>query len=340
MNLLIIFPKVYFERKMSMVRRRVITEMIGKHGATITGPGWEDSLDAIAWNNGRTVQENVFGIEKDLGKKFDAVFWYKPEGNLRDQVPKLIEPDNCPRLTIASYNEAWWRDNAAYHECKRTRTDIVVHHHIVDAVQFDPPKGSPIDTWQPKTIYIPHCADPNLFFDPPPVSERPIDILISGCMNREIYPLRCRLSDLVAQVTTSFSIRPHPGYRLGTLADCVRQEDDYAQHLMRSKMAIVCSSKHSYGLAKYFEVSMAGAIPIGDRNPDIGDLAYEMFSIHPEDTDAKIVRSLKHLLSMPGLADEMGAACRRIALSQFSIGAYCEKFMAEVSDHIDYLKSI
>ena len=322
-DLLILLPKYYYECKMSMVRRRVVDAQLRRTdiNAVLSGQGWGPGELAAAYSSGLSLRENIQRIMPQA----DAVFWYKPQGGQKDNVPPLIQPQERGDVkAIVSYNEAWWPEQRALQECWDTNTDLIVHHHANDAEQFQDRSGGHKVMW---TCHIPHCADESLFGPwRKRWADRAIDVVLTGVDSPEIYPLRHRLMRLARSWQgLNVASRPHPGYRLRSLADCREQERDYARTLGNSKVALVTPSKYNYLLAKYQEAMAAGCALAGGV-PDDADFKQRrcMYTISADDSDAEIERAVRHLVAN---GEPLSRRSMAAYWAYYTVDHYCDRLI-------------
>jgi hypothetical protein len=103
---------------------------------------------------------------------------------------------------------------------------------------------------------------------------------------------------------------------------------DYAQHLGRSRIALVLGIKYSYALAKYPEAAMAGCLLIGDVPQELdATLGQYIVRLQPEMSDAQIIQTVSWWLEHDTAAQEQAAASQRLALEQFTMEHYAEQFV-------------
>jgi hypothetical protein len=323
MKLLILYPQVYWERKMSSGRRDVIRHLIrpDRYHCHLSGQGWDD------WDDAASIQDNI----NSTYPLADAILWYKPLGSVRDKVPAIRDPYARNIPAVAIYNEAYWPDDRAVNECTNSATDLVIYHHQADAERFC---GLP-------AVHIPHCADPEIF-----VSagrwwfQRTTPLLVTGTLNPDVYPLRTRVADLIAAGRLPGKVLPHPGYRLGSLQECDRQQMAYARELGNARHVFCCSSIYNYGLAKYVEAAQAGARVIGDVPPDFErSLGPHMVRVEYDASDDEIVRVIRsaidHDLHWPALEGQ------KVAMEQHGVAGYCERLLGIIEGFIaGFLKGI
>lgn len=324
-NCAALFPRVYYERKMSLVRRDVVRKMRNvsdgsKWLATISGQGWHD------WNDSLSLRANLDSIMPHA----DALFWYKPHGNPKDGVATIKGMHDWDGPRFMSYNECWWPDQRALNEAIATQTTHVVIHHANDIENWIGHEKHGITV-----RHIPHCAEPMWFNNhPPAIESRPLNVIVTGALAPTIYPLRCHVANLVScgQIESSI-VRNHPGYRLRSEWDCDQQAVAYANALQASKLSMCCSSIYRYALAKYIESWMAGCVVVGDLPDDpvycdaFGDL-----QIVIDENNAR--ERIREALNDPADLQRRADAGTMIARERFSTDAYVHQFQEFVAESL------
>lgn len=308
-HVVVIFPYELWTKKMSFVRRDQVAALrsMSSLKVTVTGPGFGD------WNNDLTLRDNL----NKHPVEYDAIWWYKPDA--------CKEPEHHPCPATVAYNEAWWDDWKAFRECKATAVENIVCHHMNDLERFAPPEDI-VGKYRAKAFHISHCADCAFFAKfSKPWAERDIDVLVTGTLSPEFYPLRARVATMVRDQQLPGIIRNHPGTRLMNLDMCDAQREEYARMLGRTKVAIVCSSIYNYGLAKYAETAAAGCCVCGDIPPDYADtLAQGMLEIKPEWGDGTIKHTILNALDTDKDTHERARACQKLARKWHSMKHYAE----------------
>jgi hypothetical protein len=131
-------------------------------------------------------------------------------------------------------------------------------------------------------------------------------------------------------------IRPHPGYRTGALEQTQDQFVDYAQHLGRSRIALVLGIKFDYALAKYPEAAMAGCLLIGDVPTELHHtLGRYMVQIEADMPDEQIVKEIQWWIEHDDEAQALAAASQQLALSQYTMDRYAEQFVRRAREFLD-----
>lgn len=315
MRILILFPHSLWQTKMSFVRRHVIRALMRHPGIEchLSGQEWPDYDDL------RSLQWNMDHIFPDA----DAVFWYKPLGS--KSFRGIIDADKCKALKVESYNEAWWQHHQAQSESTSAGTNLVICHHQNDLHQF--PKMD--------AVHIPHCAEKSLFLKhAQPWEKRNIPCLVTGVQSKEIYPLRSRLAGMVQSGLIPGSIRNHPGYRLRNVEQCDQQAEDYAFALGHTKIAISCTSKYRYRLAKIPEAAMAGCRVASDI-PDENKAEHKRFmlSLSMDMTDSEMSRRINDALNDED-NERLASAGQSLMLEEYTQERYCKRLVAAISERL------
>lgn len=243
MKILYLFPKTYYEKKMSIGRVLYGEAMERIEGVEFVwwGPGWEGYDDATS------VRENL----KKTSLSPDVIWAYKPE------LCVDITNRDCP--LVVCYNESWPHiPGKAQQEADDCKADLIVCHHESD-----------MDCFDGKTKHIPHGAPYDFAcLGRTAVKDRPVDSIVTGVQSPEIYPLRANYKSAIRNGRINGVVRNHPGYRLRTKKECIAQHAAYGLHLGQAKMSLCCTSKYKYLLAKIIESMMTGCLVVTDQAED------------------------------------------------------------------------
>jgi len=274
----------------------------------MSGQGWPD------WEMTATALANVKRIMPDA----DVVTTYKLGGNPRLNIPSAVEPASIAGkyLTAEKFQEAWWGEFSAsdpppaWQQVVEQKTRLVICSHAVDVPRFD----EAVNRIGCSVVHIPHGAEVSVFAEAAkPYDERETDVILTGSLSEAHYPLRCKFRDMIRNGTMPGNCRifPHPGCWANSIEQAESRVRDYAEALGNSKIALVCSSRWRYPLAKYIESAMAGCLVVGDEPADppagFGDLFVPVAPETPPDAIAAMVAGI--------LADGT-EACKRAALAQ------------------------
>jgi len=239
-----IFPKDLYQTKMSPGRKMYgeAVDRLDDAKVTVTGPGWWKSND---------IRESLPEIEREHGP-VDALWCYKTENvtGLRDL--------DIPRVFV--FNEA--------NDEEKTRKDIndasathCVFHHYGDHVRWvhvlaDEGVSASLQN---------HCAPGNPFADTSPWEQRPTKCLLTGAIGFHVYPLRFKYESLLRNRDLDGYGLPHPGYRIGGSQAIRSQYESYMMSMARAKIALCCTSRYKYPLAKLFEAAASGCVIATDK---------------------------------------------------------------------------
>lgn len=134
-----------------------------------------------------------------------------------------------------------------------------------------------------------------------------IDILIVGNSNKNVYPLRNRLFALIRNSNLNNTVYSFAGDLSNTVEDIVhhnknldvqeKQEKNYQDHMLRSKIIICTSSKYGYLLKKYIEAAHAKCLVIGNIPQDYYDIMKDVVIDVSDKTDIEIIDTFKYWLS-------------------------------------------
>lgn len=321
LKVLALFPRTYWERKHSPVRRHAI-QAIQQHPkieCVISGQGWDD------YDPSESLSENMRRLMPD---DCDVVWMYKPNGGGKPErpphVPLLKDWKNVDALKVISLNEFWWDLETRKREVDGF--DLAIAHHENDLSRL---KETGIDA-----IHIPHCADADVFRRDTPFQDRKIDCLITGSISENHYPLRCRLRSMVVSGQVSGELRAHPGYWQSNLSVNDAQVRNYADHLGNAKISLCCASKWGYALGKLTESAQAGCLIVSDMPNDKlfqETLGKYIVEIDSKMSDGQIVEIIKDWLSRPLELIELAKAGQQMALTKFSMQRYADRFYDVVS---------
>lgn len=321
LKVLVLFPKAYWEKKHSPVRRHAI-QAIQNHpeiDCVVSGQGWDNYIDNA------TLPSHMRRLMPD---GCDVVWMYKPNGGGRPErpphVPPLAEWKQIDALKVISLNEFWWDI-----ETRKQEVDgfnLAIAHH-----ENDLPRLEEVGIL---AHHIPHSANSEVFFRDKPPIDRKINCLITGSISEDHYPLRCRLRSMVVSGRLPGELRTHPGYWQANLSANDAQVCNYADHLGNSKISLCCSSKWKYALGKIVESMQAGCLVVCDMPDDKvfqSTLGKHIVEIDSKMDDEQIVEIIQSWLSRPLDITECARAGQELAVSEFSMQRYAEKFHSEIS---------
>ncbi len=269
----------------------------------ISGSGWGD------WDKSRSVKANL-----DAGDwKPDAILVYKPGDH--------IDVDNCGVPRIMEFNEAY--DRKTFREIELGRPVLVIAHQEADV-----PRIARVGV---KCIHLPHCADKATFYRDEE-HDRPIDCLLTGSRNPEVYPLREKWAKLIESGKLKGEIRRAPGHRLEP-AQAERQFREYAAHLRRAKIVLVDSSIYQIALSKYIEGIAAGCVVVGDMPKDIKfeyTLGKYIGQVQLDASPEKLLEIVHRVLDSPEKSNVLRRAAYACYLQSFTTDHYAKRFVEAV----------
>jgi hypothetical protein len=276
----------------------------------VSGSGWND------WDDSRTVKANL-----DAGDwKPDVILVYKPGDH--------IGVDKCGVPRVMEFNEAY--DRKTFAEIELARPVLAIAHQEADV--------SRIARVGVKCIHLPHCADKETFYRDEDLP-RPVDCLLTGSRNPEVYPLREKWANLINSGKLKGEIRRAPGHRLEP-AQAERQFKEYAAHLRRAKILLVDSSIYQIALSKYVEGIAAGCVVVGDAPRDKAFTNSLCAYVATVDTPSGqepdpvyedlLCLQVQMVLDNPGFAQSIVRRGQAHYLSGFTTDHYAERFVEAV----------
>ena len=263
----------YFIKKMSRVRFWAIFEL-AKHpnvAMFFTGKGWANYIPTKSIDR----QVDIF--------KPNFIIWYKPLEYIfkNSRIPKCIR-----------YNEMW-DEKWTQKEINNSGSNLIVCHHLNDWEKYVKIYKDSINK---KFIYLPHHANPEIFYNQ--YLEKDIDILIAGVIKEKNYPLKYRLTELVKNYLQTFKVHIllHPGYSVyDAYTDKIQKE--FAYYINRSKLVISCTSCYNYRLGKYIEIPMCGSVIVGDiPYEEQDDFRKFVVEVNMEMSDDEILNKIRGVL--------------------------------------------
>lgn len=244
MNIVYLIRKYYYDLKMDMGRTT--------HGAALAVHG---GVNFWWWGDGWPGYDNNLSVQANLNRQrilCDVLIVYKPEDH------KGV--GDVAAVRAVDFNDCFAPERLA--DVTTPDARLVIYHHANDLQRF------PVEVTDGRCfVHIPHVADKSIFYRED-YGERPIDCLLTGVSDETIYPLRCKWKQLIEGGRIPGEIRKFPGYRTKSRTETIEQFHDYAAHLRRAKIVLVCSSVYKYSLAKYVEAIAAGCLVIGDMPED------------------------------------------------------------------------
>ena len=269
-RILYLCSREIYESKMSRVRFHAVAALASRCEMRLTGNGWE------GYQSEETVRENVARL---YGGGFpDAVLAYKPMEHR--------EFREVPCLKVITYNEMWDVEGTT-REIVDSGADLIVAHHRNDIERYAHLRDT-------RFVNISHCAETSIFRDYG--LDKDVDVLLVGALDDYHYPFRARLKALVEEhlaQSLRCHVLPHPGYDLRAIQGPVLA--DYARQINRAKIAVTCSSRWKYRLAKYVEIPMCASLLAADLPDEDQDFFRQfMLVLDPADADRDILDKLAH----------------------------------------------
>jgi len=130
--------------------------------------------------------------------------------------------------------------------------------------------------WYPEhasnMIWNPHHVNPEVFYDYQ--LDRNIDILLTGAMFSNIYPLRI---DYLNRFwgRPGFLYVPHPGYiQFKEGESHPHGGENFAKLLNQAKICVTCDSVYKYPLMKYFEITACNSLLMAPSSQELRDLGF------------------------------------------------------------------
>ena len=272
MKIAYICDKYYWDKKVPRTRFHAI-DALGKIADVLcTGNGFH------SWVPDLTVREN-------LAIGYFAADWiivYKPEN--------YDWSDN--HIPVATtFNDAWHTEQRLS-EIETPNCRLVIMHHKNEMADWE------LRCPDVRFVNIPYPINPNVFKDYG--QDKPIDVLLTGAIDRKIYPLRFRFERMIR--TGAFHPydavhEKHPGYRLN---DPNKEAVRYAKLLGSAKVCLADTSKYGYAAEKYHEIPACGSVLCGNVPRERqGDFRSFMIEVNEAWPDAKIVQHIKRYLAQP-----------------------------------------
>tara|TARA_Y100001963_G_C6714860_1_gene416118 strand:+ start:187 stop:1134 length:948 start_codon:yes stop_codon:yes gene_type:complete len=278
MKILYLCNKKYYDTKMSRVRFHSITALEKICDLKWSGIGWKN------YDQKLTVQENIEKIYE--GSLPDAVIAYKP---LEMKEYYKISPLRCIR-----YNEMWDKE-WTMKEIINSKSNLVICHHEREAIQYSRIFEN-FNLFPVSFENVSHCAEKTIFKDYG--MEKKYDVLLVGDLSPKFYPLRQRLTHIIAKMKKKYNceIFKHPSYDVADASNN-RCAVEYAKSINSSKIVVTCSSIYKYRLGKYIEIPMCNAALAGDKPLDEKHSFDEfLIEINESMTDEEIIKKLEFFL--------------------------------------------
>lgn len=301
MKLLYLCNKLYWERKIPRTRFYAVTAMKSFADVHCSGVGFDD------WNGDLSVSDNI----ERMNYRPDWILVYKPTdycGWEKNRIP-----------VATTFNDAW-ETKTRIQDIRLPNCSLVVMHHANEMNEWE--KRCP----DVKFVNIPYPVEPTVFH-PDSLVKHEYDLLLTGCVHKDIYPLRYRFALLIEQnafYPYHAHIRKHSGYRLSNPDEEALM---YAKALCSAKMCLVDTSKYGYAAEKYHEIPACGSVLCGnlpqERQNDFNRIMVVVDNSWPE---ARIVATIRRYLDDSNLWREKRQAGLEYA-SRFTTSWYAKRFI-------------
>jgi hypothetical protein len=149
-------------------------------------------------------------------------------------------------------------------------------------------------------IHVPMSADKSSYFGLPDSEDRAIPVLLIGALNKDVYPLRVKISRYITSGTIAGTQLEHWGHRIKQIGENWHntQREEYSKALRSAKITIITSSLYDYQLQKYAEALLSGTLLMGSVPQDNAQLWKQCvipLSLH--DTSEQVNREINYWLT-------------------------------------------
>lgn len=140
-----------------------------------------------------------------------------------------------------------------------------------------------------------------------PLSKNKIyDILIFGCTNKYVYPLRKRIHNICIDMNLKIKEIKYTQFNNSdNNNDNNNSQKELCKYINQSWLCISCVSNFSYFVRKYFEISACNSLVIGDTNDQGKKLGINVLEINMNMTDNEIKSKISHYLNNKHLITDM-----------------------------------
>lgn len=325
-KVLFLFPEWLWRTKQSPSRRNYVRAIAEKTDWKLSGAGFSD------WNESLSAMQNIEQIHPGC----QAIYGYKLGGTERGSI-KGIEECRKHMVVSEAYNECWAGTTTQFggvmhpgggtvaQEARKAGLNLLIHHHKSDYPRLKELEG------YCQLSHIRHCA-PKLISDYALPWEERSGVVLTGSMNEQHYPLRCRLKRMIdsGKIKGTYYQRP-PNYTKSVEAsdDLVL---DYARVLGSHKVKLGCASVWGYALQHYSEAAMCGCVHVADETDD-ADTNRLVWAISNDMTDMEIIQHINSALE-----SGVSAHNQRLAHSTFSTQNYADEWIALVRKHAAFVE--
>jgi hypothetical protein len=223
----------------------------------------------------------------------------------------------------------FWSDVAQRRAfCQRNRVDVLITRYEA---------GLPVlrSFGVPHIVHCPHTVDPTQI--PAALAERPCDIMISGAMMEDVYPLRVRLFRLLSRCADFRTLYiPHPGYRdLASLPPDAPVGKRYYAAIASARVAIATSSTRKLPFRKYIEIAACGTIVAGDLpTHGIEPIRDHMVRLDLHMSDEEIAAALRRGLSQFEASAVERAQLTREVISEYGNTAVARQLLRDIAHRL------
>lgn len=328
LNILAVWPRHLWDRKQSPSRRfyhRALADHPDVH-LHLSGPGFPD------WDNSLSGMQNIDRLMPD---GCHAVLSYKALGGC--EYGRVHAPDEVARhvLTVEQFNECWTGTSEMGGEihpgvasvaeyCRSAHIRLVIIHH-----ENDRPRVAALESDGARIVHIPHAAHPMFAWNAQPWSQRS-GILLTGSLNREHYPLRCRMHDLIRAGKIPGRYFPRPPNYTNSVDASDALVRDYAAALGSCRIKLGCSSVWKYQLQHYSEAAMAGCAHVADMPDAVGPHFGKLLRpVSATATDGELRDAIEAAMQY---GEAIGSLAQATARRFYSTEIYAERLVAAIRE--------
>lgn len=330
LNILSVWPRYLWERKQSPSRRFYARAVADREDVNhhLTGPDFDD------WDNDASGLANIRRIMPDC----HAILSYKAAGGCDHGRINEIADVAQKVLVVEQFNECWPActdefggvlhpgAGSVVEYARQAHLGLLVYHHANDLPRIAAAKETGC-----RLAHIPHCAHP-MFAE----SDRPWDeregIVLTGSLNNEHYPLRCRLHRLIHErKLPGVYFRRPPNYTQSVeVSDALVRE--YAEALGRCRVKLGCASVWKYALQHYSEAALAGCAHVADMPEGVTDpFGWMVAPIDMSMGDAELAAAVE--LAHDN-AEQLGRMAQVSAKNVYTTAHYAERMAAAIREAI------
>lgn len=311
MRVLFLCAKEYVDRKLPRTRFHAI-EALGKIAdVTYSGIGFDN------WVDGSSVLRNT---GQTFGHQFDWIIVYKP-----DQYHGWNEAGIPP--VCQTFNDCWAKADRT-RDMLLPNTRLAIMHHaneMAEWVKFLP---------MVKFVNIPYSVKTSMFKDWG--SQKPIDILLTGAIDEEIYPLRYRFKRMIERKAFGTDLvvvhLPHQGYRLDNPEEAALA---YAHTLNSAKICLVDSSKYGYAAEKHHEIPACRSLLCGDIPEERqADFSKFILKVPTGCLDSSIIKGIRTILENPDAIKKRTDIGYKYVHDNFTMEQYAKRLLYELESAI------